>query len=288
MKKTTCWWIVAIILTYPALALTAPEFVRESKSIFAHPHDIEIDPTGRWLFVADTNNHNIKVLDATTLEQHAVIGEGELNAPHDVHFDDVGRLLVADSGNDRVVIYQLKGLKASLDFTISEHMESPEGVTSSPDGHIFVASTGSHKILKFFQNRLVKETGRRGDDQLEFVRPHDIERGPDGLLYIGDPGNRRIQILTEDLMYHSQMSDRNKPYNEPKYLALDKENLLYLADQQNNLLRIYDEGRKQLHAIAVAGTKPLNYPEGVEVDGARLWISDTYNNRIVLFNRVRR
>lgn len=276
--------VTIIFATSVTVVQASAEFVRASKSVFAHPHDIELHPSGKWLFVSDTNHDNIKVLLADSLEVVKVIGDGELGGPHDVHFDADGRLLVADSSNDRVVIYKLDGLDARFETELSANMLSPEGVTSSPNGHIYVASTGNNKILKFFQNKLVKEVGERGDGKLEFVRPHDIELGADGYLYIGDPGNSRIQVLSEALTFHSIISHPEKPYKEPKYLALDKENLLYIADQQNNLLRIYSVDRKQIDSIAKAGDKSLNYIEGVEVVGSKLWISDTYNDRIVLFN----
>jgi len=273
-----------LMLAYPAVALTAPEFVLESNNNFAHPHDLELDPSGQRLFVADTNNHIIKVLDANSLQQIAILGEGELNAPHDVHFDSTGRLLVADSGNNRVVVYRLDGEKLIQESVLSENINSPEGVTTSSRGDIFVASTGNHKILKFSQNRLVKEVGQRGDDQLEFIRPHDIEFGPDELLYVGDPGNRRIQVLTEALTFHSTIKSSDKPFKEPKYLALDKNRFLYIADQQNNLVRIFNAEHRQVESIAQAGKKALNYIEGIEVVGEKIWISDTYNDRVVLFN----
>lgn len=274
--------VLAFTLTGTCVQAAA-EFVVASKPIFAHPHDIELHPTGKWLFVSDTNHDNVKVLLADSLELVSVIGDGELDGPHDVHFDKDGRLLVADSGNDRVVIYRLDGLQASLETVLDQEMRSPEGVTSSPEGIIFVASTGNNKILKFFQNKLSKEVGQRGDGKLEFVRPHDIELGADGNLYIGDPGNSRIQVLDQNLAFHAFIISNNEPYKEPKYLALDKQNLLYIADQQNNMLRIYSADRKQIDSIAEAGGKSLNYIEGVEVVGAKLWISDTYNDRIVLF-----
>lgn len=285
MKKFRFLHIGFFLLTISWQSMAAsPQFSKASDDIFAHPHDIELDPSGKWLFVSDTNHHNIKVLDAQTLTLKTTLGEGELNSPHDVHFDADGRLLVADSGNDRVAIYQLDDLKMSLIAQLSKNMRSPEGVTTSPDGSIFVASTSNHKVLKFQNGTLVKEVGGRGDSKLEFVRPHDIELGPDGYLYVGDPGNARVQILTTELDYHAQLVGADKTFRENKYLALDKGNYLYVADQQNNLLRIYSPERKQIALIAKAGGKALNYIEGVEVVGQLIWISDTYNDRIVLFN----
>lgn len=274
---------IILFMSVSVTTFASPEFVRVSKNIFSHPHDLEVDPSGQWLFVADPNNHDVKVLNAESLEHVATIGAGELNSPHDVHFDKEGKLLIADSGNDRLLIYRLDDLKATLETVLETDMSSPEGVTSSADGSIYVASTGNHKILKFNNNKLVKAVGGRGDGQLKFVRPHDIELGPDGLLYVGDPGNRRIQVLTDSLEYHSRIISRNLTFREPKYLALDKENRLYVADQGNDQLRIFDAARAQIESIKIAGGVKLNHIEGVEVRGGKIWISDTYNDRVVLF-----
>ena len=277
-------WGVAVVMMYMSagIAGAATEFVGATADVFAHPHDLELDSSGRWLFIADVNHHDVKVIDAQSLEAVAVIGKGELDSPHDVHFDPDGRLLVADSGNDRIVIYEMDGTSARLTGVLADDMRSPEGVTSDAGGHIYVASTGNHKILKFRNGKLLKSIGGRGDGKLEFVRPHDIERGNDGLLYVGDPGNRRIQVLTDSLTYHATIEDRQRPFAEPKYLALDGD-WLFVADQQNNTLRIFDARRKEVASISNAGNKPLNYIEGVEVRNGMLWIADTYNDRIVLF-----
>lgn len=285
MKKlaaATRWCFLIAMLLFHTIANAAPEFVSASSDSFAHPHDLELDPSGRWIFIADVNHHDVKVLDAEKLSMVAVIGDGELDSPHDVHFDTNGRLLVADSGNDRIVIYEMDGVNARISGTLSDQMRSPEGVTSDANGQIYVASTGNHKILKFRNGKLVKSVGGRGDGKLEFVRPHDIEHDSDGLLYVGDPGNRRIQILTESLTYHSTIEDWKRPFAEPKYLALDGD-WLFVADQQNNMLRIFEGKRKEIATINTAGEKALNYIEGVEVSNGRIWISDTYNDRIVLF-----
>ncbi|WP_455207259.1 NHL repeat-containing protein [Kaarinaea lacus] len=269
-----------------AIAFAAPEFMRATPKVFAHPHDLELDPSGRWIFVADVNHHEVKVIDANTLGVVTVIGEGELNSPHDVHFDSAGRLLVADSGNDRIVIYEMDGVNARLVGELADNMRSPEGVTSDSSGNVFVASTGSHKILKFHDDKLVKTIGGRGDGKLEFVRPHDIERGSDGLIYVSDPGNRRIQVLTDSLTYRATIEGRKQPFNEPKYLALDN-GWLFVADQQNNKLRVFNEQRKEVATVNRAGDEQLNNIEGVEAQGGRIWIADTYNDRIVLFQLTR-
>lgn len=272
----------------PAVSAVEFEFVVASGDDFAHPHDLVLSPDGNKLYISDVNNHVIRVLDPSTLKTLSVIGKGELSAPHDVAFDRLGRLMVADSGNDRVVIYRLDNNQAQIDMEFDENMSSPEGVTSDEQDNIYVASTGNNMILKFKNGKLLKKVGGRGDGRHEFKRPHDIEIADDGLLYIGDPGNSRIQVFTTALDYKSTVLEKKQPFKEPKYLALNTDGWLFVADQHNNQLRVFDHTRKQVGVVKSAGGKSLNYIEGVEVVGDRMWISDTYNNRIVLFNWKRR
>ena len=74
-----------------------------------------------------------------------------------------------------------------------------------PDGTIYLADTESHTIRAIDPKanviRTVVGTGEEGDgpdgDPLKcrLNRPHGIEVGPDGTLYIGDSGNHRVRML---------------------------------------------------------------------------------------------
>lgn len=46
---------------------------------------------------------------------------------------------------------------------------------------------------------------------------------------------------------------------------------------------IFDPQYRLLLTLGTAGNEPLNQPEGVAVRGDTLWVSDTYNNRILRY-----
>ena len=92
--------------------------------------------------------------------------------------------------------------------------------------------------------------GTHGSKAGEFRRPHDVELGPDGMLYVADPGNDRIQLLNRRLQVVDTLEGGSFDFNEPKYLALDEKGWLYVADQYNNEIKIFDEARTPVASIA--------------------------------------
>jgi DNA-binding beta-propeller fold protein YncE len=76
------------------------DFGAASDQRFAEPHDVVLSPDERFLCVADNNNDRSAVLDPNTQKLLGTFGEGEIEARHDVDFDDTGRLYVADKYNN--------------------------------------------------------------------------------------------------------------------------------------------------------------------------------------------
>jgi DNA-binding beta-propeller fold protein YncE len=267
-------------------------FVAASSDQFHHPHDLTLDPGGGYLFVADMNNDVVKILDPQNLDVVGEIGNGELSSPHDVEFDAKGRLLVADSGNHRLVIYTVNGLDANKHSTVTHKMRSPEGVAAGEQYELYVANTGSHNVVHFkvyTENKAFATSGKAGGAQSEYIRPHDVEISGNR-LYVTDPGNNRIKILDFELNVQQILGGPGYTFNEPKYLALDKHSRLYVADQYNNRIQIFaaypkhDDLLASITSYSINGkTYRLNKPEGVEVRGEWIWISDTYNDRILLY-----
>lgn len=263
-------------------------FMNASADSFAHPHDLTLDSEGKYLYVADMNHDTIKILDPQSLEVIGAFGDDELNSPHDVEFDTSGRLIVADSGNHRLVVYEVNGLNAQIVKMVTNQLRSPEGIAVYKNGDWYVANTAAHNIVHL-QGAVIKQTGTSGRGEAEFIRPHDLEF-LDDRLYVTDPGNDRIKILSPDLNILQILGGEAYGFDEPKYLALDEIGRLYVADQYNNRIQVFAEhpNHNKLLASITSYTidgenTRLNKPEGVEVRGEWIWISDTYNDRILLY-----
>ena len=119
----------------------------------------------------------------------------------------------------------------------------------------------------------------------EFTRPHDIEARSDGKIFVVDSGNARIKILDKNLKLERILGGPGYDFNEPKYIPFDPRNWLWVADEYND--KVFDQHYRLIHTIgpgqAGVGPNQLRKPKGVDVRGNKVWVSYTYNNRVLLF-----
>jgi DNA-binding beta-propeller fold protein YncE len=192
--------------------------------------------------------------------------------PHDIVLSpDASALYVADNGNHRIAVLDPVSLKEIGVFGRGEVRE-PHDVAF--DG----AASGNLVVYK--EGEVVGETGG-------FSSPHNVEFGPDGTTWVADAGNDRMVQLDEGLQIIRILTGPVYGFNGPRYHDFDTEGRMLVADKNSNQIKVIAPDGT---LIQVLGTKArgmgegLFYqPEGVEISGDRVWFSDTYNNRIVLY-----
>ena len=249
----------------------------------ARPHDAAFSPDGTLIYLTDMANSRMVVLDAMTLQLVGRFGANDLSSPHDAEFDRAGRLLVADTGNDRVAIYAVKGAEAKLVGEL-KGLSNPEGVTVAPDGRVFVTNTGGGSVSVFRDSRLERTIGRYGDGESEFASPHDVEAAADGSIYVVDSANHRVQVFSVDMEYRTTFGAALK-LNQPKYLHFDSGHI-WLADEYNHRILLLDRRHRLLGVLGTGqrgrGSNAFYKPEAVLARAPHVWVIDTYNDRIVL------
>lgn len=278
---------ILALSTVPVTAQVTATFEAQSDRSFGNPHDIVLSPDGSRLYVADVNNNAVKVLDPQSLATIGAFGSGELSRPHDVAFDPAGRLLVADTGNGRIAIYQVSAESGRLVDEITG-LASPEGVVAAPDGTIYLTNVGRHNVEAWRDGKRIARIGGRGSGANEYIRPHDIDIGPNGHIYVSDPGNDRIQILDDALRMIGEIGGDRYRFNEPKYVAINEKGWIFVVDEFNNQIKILNKTFEIIGIIGTGKSGPgpnrFNQPEGAEIRGDTLWISDTHNGRIMRFS----
>ena len=125
-------------------------FLRGSTTPLSNPHDLKLSPDGKYLFVSDVGKNRIAILDPESLALISEFGSDHQSGTHDIDFDTKGRAYVADTHNNRVTIYNMKGLEAELAGELSEGIRGPEGVLVHPNGLIYAAGWQNRQRFERF------------------------------------------------------------------------------------------------------------------------------------------
>ncbi len=269
------------LVTGPLQAEISATFAHASEPILSNPHDLKLAPDGRYLFVADVGNNRIAILDPETLTLIGTFGEGHQSGTHDIDFDAQGLAYVASTHNNRVIVYALSGTDARQVDELTTRIRGPEGVLAHPNGRIYVAGAWSNNVVVFEKGVLIDELGG-------LSAPHDIELAANGSdIWVADAGNDRILLLSEDLAVISELSRETYSFDGVRYLDLLHDGSLVTADKNNHQIKfIAPDGKLGLvlgDGRPGRGPGKFKTPEGVEVRGTDLWLSDSGNDRVVRY-----
>ena len=256
-------------------------FESASGEFLGNPHDLKLSPDGRYLYVSDVDNDRVAILDPESLALVAGFGADHQGGTHDVDFDAEGLVYVADTHNNRVTVYRMDGQSAQLIGELGERVRGPEGVLAHPNGQIYVAGAWSGNVVAYRDGEVVAELGGLSS-------PHDLELATDGVdIWLADAGNDRLLLLTPELEIRRELGRDDYGFNGVRYLDLGPDGLLIAADKNNHVIKFISADGKLLHVLGDgrAGKGPGRFttPEGVEVRGMELWLSDSGNDRVVKY-----
>ncbi len=237
--------------------------------------------------------------------------------------DPAGDLYIADSEVGLVHIVTPDGIintvAGSLRFSgdggpaIGAEFCLPYGVTIDGFGNMYVGDTNNHRVRKIDPTGLVSTYAGTGwqtsnvrsgiATQVNIGHPMGLAADAAGNLYVADQWKCRVDLISPDGMLQTIAGGNcgyggdNGPASsallaQPRALALDQAGNLYIADYDNNRVRMISaEGTITTYAgTGTAGSgadgipatqSALSSPEGLAVDAAgNLYIADYGSNRI--------
>jgi sugar lactone lactonase YvrE len=274
-------------------------------SFFNHPHGIAADSKGS-IYVADADNHSIRVIDksgnVTTLAGNGVEGNtdavgkaAKFNYPTDLAITKEGVVYVADTLNNLI-------RKIAVDGTVT--------TLNAPSDRKVLLASGQSVTAGDFKDGPIAEA--------KFNDPSGLALDEKGNLYVSDTGNQRIRyidfaastvttvagsidsVVTRSLYengaiyalgdYADGAADKAF-FNNPLGIAVTSEGGLVIADSLNNSVRYLYDGKVSTlagdadqfagEANGIERLAQFNIPTDVAVaaDGSIL-VADSFNNKI--------
>ncbi len=259
--------------------------------------------------------------------------EARIKGPFGVDKGPQGNLYICDTFNHRVRCVDVRGKITTVAGTgkkgysgdggqaTQANLNEPYEVRPGSDGNLYIVEMQNHIVrrveLKTGIITTVAGTGQRGFSgdggpalQAKMSRPHSIQFGPKGNLYICDIGNHRIRkvdLKTGRISTFAGTGERKPtpdgasiaktPLNGPR--AIDFEgNQMWLALREGNAVYRLDLTKGTIHHEAGTGKKgftgnggpakaaTLSGPKGIAV-GPRgnIYLADTESHSVRMIDR---
>lgn len=261
-----------------------PLTLRITAAILPGLSGIALDAFGN-LYASDTTTHTIQKITPqfvatpfagspnTPGSTNATGTAARFNKPQALAFDSAGNLLVADSGNAAI----RKITPAGTATTLATGFNAPAGIAIDIFGNAYIADPAAHTISYMTASGNVSlhagATGQSGaiagiGPSARFNAPTRVLIDPQGHLYIADTGNHLIRTESANgmmLLYAgaagvsgtTDSAATASRFNKPQGMAADSAGHIYLADTDNNTIRMISNDGEVMTLAGMPGVAGL-------------------------------
>jgi len=194
-------------------------------------------------------------------------------------------LFVADAGAGLIVAVPAAGTCREIG---KGSLERPTGIAFAA-GRLYVVDPPRHEVAAFSpEGAEVLRFGSRGEGAGQLNYPTAIAAQIDGTLLVVDALNFRVARFTADgtpLGNFGEPGEEDGQLARPKGIAVDGRGRIFVSDAQRDRVLVFDPAGAFSFSIGESGSGPgqLALPAGVAVEGDRLYVADSYNHRIQLY-----
>lgn len=219
------------------------------------------------------------------------LGVGVFVFPHGIAIDDEDNLWITDGRatdgkGHQVIKFSPNGEivmrlgTAGVAGEGPDTFNGPSAVVVAANGDIFVGDghdpETNARVVKFSkEGTFIKAWGQKGVAPGQFSTPHSLALDSRGRLFVGDRGNNRIQLFTQDGMFLEEWTQ----FGRPSGIWIDSNDVIYVTDSQSNMLLNSGFGRGLRIGSAKDGSVTAFIPhpnpdpaspaaEGVVIDAA--------------------
>ncbi len=177
-------------------------------------------------------------------------------------------------------------------------LNAPRGLATAADGSLFVADSRNNRILHLDpEGNLLNAWGTYAnilDGPIAdgtFNEPWGVAVGPDGLVYVADTWNHRIQVFQADGTFVRSWTTFTSNIGPdgfwgPRGIAVSNKGEVFVTDTGKQRVVVFDAMGNYLTEFGSRGlaSGQLDEPVGIVVDAeGKVYVADTWNNRVQIF-----
>ena len=221
------------------------------------------------LFIADTGNHRIVVIQPNSTNATAIIGSGpgtatnQFQEPTDVFVTNTS-IYILDALNYRVQMWPRNGSNGTTVAGITGTQGNSSSTTTfgysygiyvDNVGFLYVSDQPNHRVLRFTPGSVggtagvvVAGTGTSGSGPSQLNNPSRIFVDDAKTIYIADSANHRIQRWMYGACYGVTVAGTGTSGNTTSQLSypvsviVDTNQIMYIGDQGNNRIHRWRVG----------------------------------------------
>jgi len=260
------------------------------------PSDVAVDGQER-IYVLDGTACTVHVYDPRGGPLFTLGDASVLNQPLGLDVTAEGDVLVADSGNHRLVLFP-------ADRSSPRFLELPAmtgGKPADPTDAAFGARKGifhavdndNHRIVTMdSKGTILWTSGTMGRNEQEFRFPFLMDLDGDGNLYVVEVINTRVQVLSPDgahLRFIGEWGIEPGQFFRPKGIAVSSNSdEVFVSDSYLGIIQEFSRSGQFIGVVADHAGQPIQFttPVGLTVFGDRLFVIEMFNNRLVVLEKL--
>jgi len=253
------------------------------------------------IYVSDTGSRTVAVFDIAGQRFFRLgdEGSGQLHMPLGLDVDGAGNVYVVDNSARVVQVYDGEGHHLRTLAGDGQSLVRPAGIAVDAEGRrVYVVDTGGiateqHRVRVFDaqSGQHLQDIGTRGTGPGEFNLPRDVTIGRDGLLYVVDGGNFRVQVFQSDGTFvrtFGGIGRQGGQFSRPKEAATDAQGNVYIVDSAFGNFQVFNSEGALLLSVGGRAERdgPAKYmlPSGIALDGdGRVYVADQYFRKIDVY-----
>lgn len=184
-----------------------------------------------------------------------------------------GKVYIADTGNNRIVIWapDEKTVKTigtfgdRADWKDPPQFNHPCGILAHPSGQIYVGDTLNNRVVALdAHGMVVTDWGSQGADDGQFNLPRTVDKDHFGNIWVLDSENSRVQIfsvLGDFISAWGSFGTDDYLFNIPLGMAVNHIDQAIIADTGNFRFEVFNNGADPVTQQGWYGVGPYQFKE---------------------------